>query len=523
MGTYYILGAFRLDSAANTLFRGGEPVALGRRAVAVLRALVEQPGTLISKGTLIGAAWHGLLVEESNLAVQISALRKVFAGEPGGERWIETLPGRGYRFVGPTKIEKLDPVTVALTLPQSAIGPDLSLPEKPSIAVLAFQNMSGDPEQEYFADGLVEDITTALSWFKALIVVARNSSFVFKGKAVDIQQVARELDVRYVLEGSVRKAGGRIRITGQLIDASTRAHLWAEKFDASTEDVFELQDQITARVVGSLVPSLQDAELKRARRKPPSSLDAYDCVLRALPHIIANTPGAPAEAIRLLEAALSFDPDYAYAHALLAMAMGQVFRDTVGPAREAAGEFAEKHARRALALGGDDSTVLAYAGWVLLIAAADVDGGRTALAKATQLNPNLSSALAYHSIALAITGEPKAAIEDAIRALRLSPVDPNRYLALGGIAIARVVLGEYDEAADAASEVIKANPHFPMGYAWSIVAECGRQDDAQVRLRLRQLGNILPGFTSKDLPNLFSFFPLEIRNLALRLVASSAL
>ena len=202
--------------------------------------------------------------------------------------------------------------------------------------------------------------------------------------------------------------------------------------------------------------------------------------------------------------------------------MGQIFRDTVGTEREAAGKAAEDHARRALALGGDDSTVLAYAGWVLLIAAADVHGGRAALAKAIELNPNLSSALAYHSIALAITGEPRPAIEDANKALRLSPVDPNRYLAFGGIAIARIVLGEYDEAAVAAAKVIEANPHFPMGYAWSIVAECGRQDDTQVRIRLRQMENVLPGFKSKDLPSLFSFFPPALRTLALGLVASRA-
>ena len=312
METSYALGTFRLDAEAGILFRGAEPIALGRRAVAVLRVLVEQSGSPVLKDALIKAAWPGLLVEESNLAVQIATLRKVFRAEPGAEHWIETLPGRGYRFVGPTKITKQDSAAGALgssASPQTVAGPDLSLPEKPSIAVLAFDNMSGDPEQAYFADGLVEDITTALSRFKALVVIARNSSFVFKGKSVDIQQVARELGVRYVLEGSVRKAGGRIRITGQLIDATTRAHLWAEKFDASIENVFELQDQITEKVVGALVPSLQTAELKRARRKPPASLDAYDCVLRALPHINTNAPGAPAKAIQLLEIALIDRPE----------------------------------------------------------------------------------------------------------------------------------------------------------------------------------------------------------------------
>ena len=380
--------------------------------------------------------------------------------------------------------------------------------------------MSDDPDQGYFADGMVEDITTELSRFKELLVIARNSSFAFKGKLVDIQEVGRVLGARYVLEGSVRKVADRIRITGQLIDSTTCAHLWAEKFDAPFEDVFELQDKIAEKVVGSLVPTLRKAELNRARRKPPASLDAYDCVLQALPHITANTPAAPAKAIEFLDRALAIDPDYAYAHALYAGAMGQVFRDTVGVAREAAKKAAESHARRAIALDGDDGVVLAYAGWVLLVAAADVDGARVALDRATVLNPNLSIALAYRSIALAIAGEPHAAIETANKALRLNPLDPNRYLAFSGIMVARIVLGEYDLAAGTSTRVIEANPRFPMGYAWSIVAESGRRDHAQVELRLRQLGKIMPGFTIEDLPNLFSFFPPAIRNLALGLVAS---
>jgi adenylate cyclase len=399
----------------------------------------------------------------------------------------------------------------------------LALPDKPSIAVLPFNNMSGDPEQEYFADGMVEDIVTALSRFKELFVIARNSSFIYKGKAVDIQQVARELGVRYVLEGSVRKSGNRVRITGQLIDVSTRAHLWADKFDGALDDVFELQDRITESVVGALQPSLQKAELERARRKPPDNLDAYDYLLRAMPHMQANTPVASREAIRLLNEALRLDPDYAYAHAMLGNAIGQIFRSAVGQERADAQKGAEEHARRAMALAGDDGAVLTYAGWMLLIVASDVAAGRAALDKATRLNPNLAIALAYRSIALALTGEPQAAIEDATKALRLSPVDPSGYLAYAGITIAKIGLNEYDEASNAGRKMIDMNPRFPMAYAWTIVAECGRGDKAQADFRLRQLEAIMPGFKSDGLPGLFSYFPRAIREKALDLMRGAGL
>jgi len=405
----------------------------------------------------------------------------------------------------------------------SPAPPTLALPAKPSIAVLPFNNLSGDLEQEYFADGMVEDIITALSRFKELFVIARNSSFVYKGKAVDIQQVARELGVHYVLEGSVRKSGNRVRITGQLIDAATRAHLWADRFDGSFEDVFELQDSVTESVVGALLPSLNKAEVERVRRKPPANLDAYDYVLRALPHVLANTPAEVGEAIGLLREALRLDPAYAYAHSLLCIAFAQIYRSARGQERTEMQQAAEEHARRALVLGGDDAAVLTYAGWVLLITGVDVAGGRAALDTATRLNPNLAIALAYRSIALALTGQPQVAIEDATKALRLSPIDPSGYLAVGGTVIARIVLDQYDEAAIAARKAIQMNPRFPMAYAWAIVTECGRGDLEQAELWLQQLAEVLPGFTRQDLPSLFSMFPPPVRNKALDLMRGRGL
>jgi TolB-like protein len=248
MAATYILGPFRLDAETDTLFRGGEPVSLGHRAVALLRVLVERRGIPVSKDALMEAAWAGLTVEESNLAVQIAAVRRVFGEESGGENWIETLPRRGYRFVGPASIRDQGALTAASPAANLPGSSNPTLPDRPSIAVLPFQNISADPEQEYFADGMADEIITALSRFGSLFVIARNSSFTYKGRAVDVKQVARELGVRYVLEGSVRKAGNRVRFTGQLIDATTGGNIWADRFDGALEDVFELQDQVTARV-----------------------------------------------------------------------------------------------------------------------------------------------------------------------------------------------------------------------------------------------------------------------------------
>src|SRR5437667_12209200 len=268
-------GPFCLDADAEILFRGAEPTVLGQRAIALLRLLLERAGAPVSKDALIEAAWPGLAIEDSNLTVQIAALRRVFEELAGGAAWIETLPRRGYRYVGPF-VETGNPPAEAN--PQTSLA--LALPDKPSIAVLPFSNLSGDPEQEYFADGIVEDIITGLSRIKWLFVIARNSTFAYKGRAVDVVQVGRDLGVRYVLEGGVRRAGSHVRITGQLIEAETGVHLWAERYDRSLDDIFALQDEITMSVVGSIEPNLRRAEIERVKRQRPDSLDAYDLFLR---------------------------------------------------------------------------------------------------------------------------------------------------------------------------------------------------------------------------------------------------
>jgi TolB-like protein/Tfp pilus assembly protein PilF len=384
--------------------------------------------------------------------------------------------------------------------------------------------MSGDPEQEYFADGMVEDIITALSRFKELFVIARNSSFVYKGRAVDIQQVARELGVRYVLEGGVRKAGNRVRITGQLIDAATRAHLWADRFDGGLEDVFALQDRITESVVGALQPTLRQAEIERARRKPPASLDAYDYLLRALPMVLANTAAEAGTAITLLAEALRLYPEYAYGHALMAMAYGQIFRSAGGPEREQARAKSVTHARRALEVAGDDSTALAHAGFLLLITEQDVAGARAALDRAVALNPNAATACGYRALVLAMAGEPELAIEDATRALHLSPLDPTRYLPQMAVVVAYIRLRQYADAVAWAHKAIEsAPPRYPMSYAWLIVAECARGNVGEAERQVKRLAAILPEFEPGTLASLFDMFPEPLRSNSVAVLREAGL
>ena len=337
----------------------------------------------------------------------------------------------------------------------------LSLPDKPSIAVLPFQNMSGDPEQDYFADGMVEDIITGLSRIKWLFVIARNSSFVYKGKAVDVRQVGRELGVRYVLEGGVRKAGGRVRITAQLVEAETGAHLWAEKYDGALEDVFELQDRITDQVVGIVEPSLRRSEIERSRRKRPDSLDAYDLFLRALPHMETRMPDGARKAISLLEEALRLEPDYPAAHAHLAWCREMCF--TRGGFDEADKKAALFHARMVIASNTDDSSALAMAGLVIVILAQEHDVALSAIDRALALNPSCATALYLGAMVNGFANRSKVSTL-AGRALRLSPFDPLALEAHQALAMVAVGLVNYDEAASCFARVSQINPRYSTGY-----------------------------------------------------------
>ncbi len=363
----------------------------------------------------------------------------------------------------------------------------LALPDKPSIAVLPFQNISGDPEQEYFTDGMVEDVITGLSRISWLFVIARNSSFAYKGKSVDMKQVGRELGVRYVLEGSVRKSGQRLRITAQLIEADTGAHLWADRYDGVLEDVFDLQDKITETIVGIIEPSVRRAEIERARRKRPDSLGAYDLYLRALPHTHSAMPEDALVAIGYLEEAIRLDPDYAAAHAALAVMYEVRYRTGSDEADRTAGV---RHARLALALGTDDAAALAYAAITIFHLAHDFETAAAVVARSLSLNASCATALYWAAHIHALGGDPALAEDYANRALRLSPFDPTSFeghLALGAV---QLRLGRYDDAAGCFARAVHANPRFSVLYVLraSALALAGRIEEAKaVARRLLEL------------------------------------
>ena len=405
-------------------------------------------------------------------------------------------PMRAWRVrIGPSS-------SLATKTPTETAQP-LALPDKPSIAVLPFQNMSGDPEQEYFADGMVEDIITALSHFKALFVIARNSSFTYKGRAVDVKQVGRELGVRYVLEGSVRKAARRVRITGQLVDTATGAHLWADRFDGGLGDVFDLQDQVTESVVGAIAPVVEKAEIERAKRKPTGSLDAYALYLRgsARLHQVENRQ-AREEALRLFNSAIELDPDFASAYGRAAFCY--LLAKVNGWSSETANEIAEvtRLAQRAVELGNDDAIALAHSGYALAYVVRDLELGAALIDRALALNSNLAEAWSFGGWVKIFLGEPEAAIERFARAMRLSPLDPFVTGMRAGTAYANFLLGRYFEAASWAAMALQDKPDFQPGLrvAAASNAMAGRPEQAQKAMsRLRQLNPALRVSNLKDL------------------------
>jgi adenylate cyclase len=334
----------------------------------------------------------------------------------------------------------------------------LPLPDKPSTAVLPFANLSGDVEQEYFADGMVEEIITALARIRWLFVIARNSSFVYKERTVDAKQIGRELGVRYLLEGSVRRGSGRVRIAAQLIDATNGVHLWADRFDGSLEEVFELQDKIAISVAGVIEPTLRQAEIERARRKRPDSLDAYDLYLRALPHAFTAMPEDADKALTFLVKAVELEPDFAAAHALIAWCYEQQYLR--GGLQEETRAAALRHARHAMATGSDDAVALAIAGFVIAAAGGDYETALTAFDRSFVLSNSSALALGFSSIVRAWMGDDAIAVEHATRSLRLSPFDPLIYLPYIGLAYAHFAAGRFEEAAAAGRLASQSNPRF---------------------------------------------------------------
>jgi TolB-like protein/Tfp pilus assembly protein PilF len=454
------LGDLFFDLSTGGLSRAGKPIAIGSRGAALLSALAEADGEVVGKDALMAAGWPGTFVEEGNLSVQIATLRKAMGPRPDGQDWIATVPRVGYRLL------KAAPAALPLEDPR---------PVRPSLAVLPFQNLSGDPEQDYFADGVVEDITTALSRFKSFAVIARNSSFVYKGRSVDVRVVAKELGVRYVLEGSVRRAGDRLRISAQLVDAAEGGHLWADHFDGQIQDVFDFQDHITERVASFVEPSITAAEIRRSRRERPDSLAAYDLYLRALPDVYAMRPEGNARAVELLEQAAAIEPDFALVHALTGTAyMARHAMQLAGANPDHDVRRAVSCAKAALATGTDAAYVLGTAGFVLLQIGHLYDEGFALLRRAVSENPNHVMVLTNMGIACLLGGDLDEGELCLERAMRLNPREMNAHWQLTGIAHIRMARGQYAEALDAARRSLAMSAGYDATYGQCLSGADGR-------------------------------------------------
>jgi adenylate cyclase len=469
----------------------------------------ESDGDLMGDGVNIAARLEGIarpgcICLSEDAYRQVKARLNLEVSDLGLTRLKNIVePIRTYSIeVG--KPPQAKPVTQTEPTPSENSSQRLSLPDRPSIAVLAFQNMSGDPEQEYFADGMVEDIITGLSRIKWLFVIARNSSFVYKNKAVDVKQIGRDLGVRYVLEGSVRKAGGRVRITAQLVEAETGTHLWADKFDGALDDVFDLQDHITASVVGVVEPNLRQAEIERVRRKRPDNLGAYDLFLRAVPYFQSIMPNDANIGIGFLEKALMLDPCYAAVHAYLAW--GMEMRVLRGGFNEADAIAGVRHARMALAYGSDDATALSIAAVVILHLGHDFAAASGAIVRALSLNGSCAAALYWGAHIHAFSGDPVIAEDYANRALRLSPFDPISYEAYLALGTVRFREQRYDDAAAFYDNAVQANPRFSSLYAaqTAALALAGRIKEA--KSQGRRLLELEPTFQVRSCVDFFFQF-----------------
>jgi adenylate cyclase len=393
-----------------------------------------------------------------------------------------------------------EPVHVYRVAQHAAAGGEaragaLPLPDKPSLAVLPFTNMSGDADQEYFADGIVEDVITALSRVRWFFVIARNTSFTYKGRTVDVKQVGRELGVRYVLEGSVRRAGNRVRITGQLVEAESGTHIWADRFDGEMADVFELQDRVTASVVAAIEPRLRQAEIDRARRKPTARLDAYDWYLRALPHFYAMTREGNEETLRLLDRAIAIDPHFALAKALAVRCYAWRSPQGWAAAPEEEKAVADRLCREALLDTPDDPTVLWMVGFAMWQLLGEPERALDLYDRSLALNPNGAQALALRGWAMATAGRPDEAIPPLLQALRLSPLDTEAFFTMSAMGCAYLMAGRFDEAIVWTGRALRERPTFGAALRFHAIclAELGRLDEA--RDIVAQMLRLEPGLT----------------------------
>jgi TolB-like protein len=476
----YLFDNYVFDTKRRELHRGADVLSVTPQVFDLLNYLINNRERVVSKEDLSSAIWNGRIVSDAALTTRLNAARTAIGDSGDEQRLIKTLPRKGFRFVGQVQEAHGSGGLAAAYYRIESSRPALALPDTPSIAVLPFQNMSGDPDQDYFADGMVDEIITAMSRFKTLFVIACNSSFTYKGKVVDIKQVGRELGVRYVLEGSVRKAGGKVRIIGQLIDAATGLHLWADRFEGDLTDIFALQDQMTESVVSAIEPKVVRTETDLAVRRL-NNLSAYDLCLRALPHAYSWTPGGLAEALRLITRALELDPRYG----LAATIAGSCHLQKVARrwATDPKSEIAEalRLLRLALSIDGNDHVALSILGCATAFLFHDFGAAKGMVDTAVALNPNAAFAWGQRGSTYLVAGQPEEAIRSFKRAIRLSPFDPYQFLSLTGLAIGFIGVGRFEEGVAAAKSALQTNQNYGTTYRClaATLAHLGRDEEAK--------------------------------------------
>jgi TolB-like protein/tetratricopeptide (TPR) repeat protein len=492
----YFFEDYAFDTDRRELHRGADLVPTAPQVFDLLDYLIRNRERVVSKDDLVSAIWNGRIISDMALTTRLNAARSAIGDSGDEQRLIKTLPRKGFRFVGVVhEGDRPSDAAVVSDGHVESLKPALALPDKPSIAVLPFENMSGDPEQEYFADGMVEEITTALSRFKWLFVIARNSSFTFKGRAVDIKEVGRRLGVRYVLEGSVRKASGKVRIAGQLIDAVTGAHIWADRFERDLTDIFTLQDEVTAAVVCAIQPKLFQTEIAMSTRRRPENLTAYDFYLRAMPHFYLTTREGGAEAIRLAHRALELDPRFGLVAAMAGVCHTRnvLFGYAIDPQFER--REALRLARMALSLDDGDPDTLAWAGITSAYMVDDFESSVELADRAVALNPNSHQAWGCRGWVYGAAGLPEEAVRSFERAIRMSPVDPRLHLAFAGMGMALIELGRFEEAIVAGKKAQRQNPSYPTAYRCLACAFAHLGRDAEAHEAAARVLELDPAFT----------------------------
>jgi TolB-like protein/Flp pilus assembly protein TadD len=508
----YQFGNCVLDPARRELRQGDGLVAVEPQVFDVLTFLIEARDRVVSRDDLLDAVWHGRIVSEATLSSRLNAARTVIGDDGAKQRLIRTLPRKGVRFVGEVR-EIADPAPE----PPGDIAPAEAIAWRggsklPSVAVLPFTNMSGDPEQDYFADGMAEEIITALSRNSGLFVIARNSSFTYKGKAIDVRRVGQELGVGYVVEGSVRRGRERLRITGQLVDAVSGAHLWSDRFDGDPRNVFELQDRVSESVAAAIEPTLQFAEIGRLRRDRPTRPDAYDHLLRAYALLSDFTAASMGAALRCLDQSLSVDPTYAPAMAAAAYCRAQCHFQGWAQQDDAGRAEAVRLAWRAVELAPNDAQVLwmaAFAVWNM--ARAGRERARDLFSRSLLINPNSAMALTLAGWIETMCGNQSAGREMVARAQRLNPRDPRGWLMSGVMAIADVIDENYAEAVRWAERALAQNRRFAVALRVLAVAlvKLGQQDRAGKAVQ--ELLEIQPELT---ISGFFARIPVPLERMA---------